>query len=59
MSDESDVEDSKSQDKNDKKDDKQANCYLKFAIEIQDSGIGIKKEHLPHIFMDFMKIREH
>ena len=33
--------------------------YIKFAIEIEDSGVGISKENLPNIFIDFMKLQEH
>ena len=33
--------------------------YVKFAIEIEDQGVGIAKENLKHIFVDFMKLKEH
>ena len=35
------------------------NVYLKFLIEIQDSGVGISKENLKNLFTDFMKLDEH
>ena len=35
------------------------NSYIKFAIEIEDSGVGISKENLKNIFVDFMKLNEH
>lgn len=35
------------------------NSYIKFAIEIEDSGVGIKIENIPNIFIDFMKLNEH
>lgn len=33
--------------------------YVKFAIEIEDSGVGIAEENLKNIFVDFMKLEEH
>ena len=33
--------------------------YVKFAIEIEDSGVGISDENLKNIFVDFMKLQEH
>ena len=33
--------------------------YIKFALEIEDSGVGISEENLPKIFIDFMKLNEH
>lgn len=33
--------------------------YVKFAIEIEDSGVGISNENLGNIFVDFMKLNEH
>lgn len=30
--------------------------YLKFAIEIEDSGVGISEENQKNIFVDFMKV---
>ena len=33
-----------------------ANSYVKFAIEIEDSGIGISDENIPNLFIDFMKL---
>lgn len=32
------------------------NSYIKFAIEIEDSGVGMSKEDQKNIFIDFMKI---
>ena len=36
-----------------------SNCYIKFALEIEDSGIGISKDNLKEIFVDFKKLGEH
>ena len=33
--------------------------YIKFAIEIEDQGVGIAEHNLPNIFVDFMKLDEH
>ena len=33
--------------------------YIKFAIEIEDSGVGISKENLKNMFIDFGKLSEH
>lgn len=33
--------------------------YIDFEIRIQDSGIGISKENLPKLFMNFSKLEEH
>ena len=33
--------------------------YIKFAIEIEDEGVGISNENLGKIFVDFMKLDEH
>ena len=33
--------------------------YVKFALEIEDSGVGISPENLKHIFIDFGKLEEH
>ena len=33
--------------------------YIKFAIEIEDSGVGISKENLKGLFTDFNKLDEH
>ena len=33
--------------------------YIKFAIEIEDQGVGISEENLGKIFVDFMKLDEH
>ena len=41
------------------KTDESYECYVKFAIEIEDSGVGIKPENLKSIFIDFMKLKEH
>ena len=32
------------------------NGYTKFAIEIEDSGVGIPQDKIANIFMDFMKL---
>jgi signal transduction histidine kinase len=33
--------------------------FVKLKIEIIDSGVGIKKENLSKLFMDFSKLDEH
>jgi signal transduction histidine kinase len=33
--------------------------YIKIKIEIEDTGVGIKKENLSKLFMDFGKLDEH
>jgi signal transduction histidine kinase len=33
--------------------------YIKIRIDIQDTGVGIKKENLSKLFMDFGKLDEH
>ena len=33
--------------------------FVKFKIEIIDSGMGIKKENLDKLFMEFGKLDEH
>lgn len=33
--------------------------YIKFAIEIEDSGVGISEDKINDIFVDFMKLKEH
>ena len=33
--------------------------YIKFAIEIEDKGVGIAEHNFPNIFVDFMKLDEH
>ena len=33
--------------------------FVKFKIEIKDSGVGIKKENLSKLFMEFGKLDEH
>jgi K+-sensing histidine kinase KdpD len=33
--------------------------FVKFKIEIIDSGMGIKKENLEKLFMEFGKLDEH
>lgn len=45
------------QDQNQKDDAKIS--YIKFAIEIQDSGIGISEDNLKKLFVDFMKVEDH
>ena len=45
--------------KSKQKTDESYECYVKFAIEIEDSGVGIKPENLKSIFIDFMKLKEH
>lgn len=32
---------------------------MKFAIEIEDQGVGISEANLKNLFMDFMKLNEH
>lgn len=43
----------------DKNDIDEKLSYIKFAIEIEDQGIGIPQENLNDIFIDFMKVSEH
>ena len=31
-------------------------AFIKFAIEIEDQGVGISEEGLKNIFVDFMKL---
>ena len=33
--------------------------YIKFKLEISDTGCGIKKENIGKLFMDFGKLDEH
>ena len=33
--------------------------YIKFALEIEDSGVGIAEENLDKLFIDFNKLTEH
>lgn len=33
--------------------------YIKFAIEIEDSGVGISEENKNNLFIDFGKLKEH
>lgn len=33
--------------------------YIKIKIDISDTGVGIKKENLSKLFMDFGKLDEH
>jgi signal transduction histidine kinase len=33
--------------------------YIKLKIEIEDQGVGIAKENLSKLFMDFSKLDEH
>ena len=33
--------------------------YVKIAIEVCDTGVGIKKENLSKLFMDFSRLDEH
>ena len=37
----------------------QKETYIKFAIEIEDEGMGISDKNLDKIFVDFMKLDEH
>jgi signal transduction histidine kinase len=39
--------------------DEQTLKFIKFKIEIADTGCGIKKENLGKLFMDFGKLDEH
>ena len=34
-------------------------CYINFEIRIKDSGIGIAKENLGKLFMNFSRLEEH
>ena len=43
----------------DETDDKENEKYIKIRIDIQDTGVGIKKENLSKLFMDFGKLDEH
>lgn len=40
-------------------DDNDQISYIKYAIEIEDSGKGIKPQNLKNLFMDFGKLDEH
>ena len=45
-----------------KNEDKQSEItefYIKYAIEIQDQGVGISEENKKKLFVDFMKLKEH
>ena len=33
--------------------------YIKIQIEVEDTGVGIKKSNLSKLFMDFGKLDEH
>ena len=33
--------------------------FIKFRLEVQDTGVGIKKENLKKLFMDFNRLDEH
>lgn len=33
--------------------------FLNYAIEIEDEGVGISKENIPKLFIDFAKLEEH
>jgi len=37
----------------------QVEQYIKFEIRIQDSGVGISKDNLSKLFMNFSKLEEH
>ena len=39
--------------------EKQKETYIKFAIEIEDQGVGISEKNIGKIFVDFMKLDEH
>jgi signal transduction histidine kinase len=39
--------------------DQESEKYIKIKIEISDTGVGIKKENLSKLFMDFGKLDEH
>jgi signal transduction histidine kinase len=34
-------------------------CYIDFEIRIKDSGVGISKENLSKLFMNFSRLEEH
>ena len=33
--------------------------YIKFSLEVEDSGIGISPENIKKLFIDFGKLKEH
>jgi signal transduction histidine kinase len=36
-----------------------SNNYIKFNMRIEDSGVGISKENLKNLFLNFGKLEEH
>ena len=34
-------------------------CFVKIRIEVCDTGVGIKKENIDKLFMDFGRLDEH
>jgi len=34
-------------------------CFIKIRIDVVDTGVGIKKENLGKLFMDFSRLDEH
>jgi signal transduction histidine kinase len=41
------------------RDSKEIDFYLKFRIQIVDTGVGIKSENLDNLFQNFGKLDEH
>jgi signal transduction histidine kinase len=41
------------------RDSKEIDFYLKFRIQIIDTGVGIKSENLDNLFQNFGKLDEH
>ena len=43
----------------DKHSNKGQQSFVRFAIEIEDSGVGMSEENQRNLFVDFMKVNEH
>lgn len=43
----------------DKHSNKGQQSFVRFAIEIEDSGVGMSEENQRNLFVDFMKVQEH
>jgi len=41
------------------KKNKNSDAFIKFRIQVTDTGVGIKKENLSKLFIDFGKLNEH
>ena len=49
----------KSEKEEEKEEDVEEFNYLKIRLDIIDTGVGIKKENLSKLFMDFSRLDEH